>query len=151
MVSTKVTVAHGLRYDYLTDTFGQEKVRLYADANRMALEEMATRVGEHNIDCDFTRAAAYTYAPSAKKQQKVENGWTQRSGSDSTLHTSRPFRHPWTWRRPSGTTTRSTNIQLTRPRCRFWRGRLRCSGGHYSARSKTGGSSPSLLPSSFGK
>ncbi|WP_424016356.1 FAD-dependent oxidoreductase (plasmid) [Halorientalis pallida] len=70
--TAKVTVAHGLRYDYLASAFGERKARLYADANRTALEEMATRVDRANIDCQFTRASAYTYVPTEQKRQQVE-------------------------------------------------------------------------------
>lgn len=56
----------------MVETFGEEKARLYADANQTALEEMASRVDDQNIDCNFTRAAAYTYVPSSEKQEKVE-------------------------------------------------------------------------------
>lgn len=56
----------------MVETFGEKKARLYADANETALEEMASRVDDQNIDCNFTRAAAYTYVPSSEKQEKVE-------------------------------------------------------------------------------
>lgn len=69
--TAKVTVAHGRRYDYHTNTFGEEKARLYADANRTALEEMAPRVSDQNMDCDFTHAAAYTYAPSSRGNRRL--------------------------------------------------------------------------------
>lgn len=70
--TAKVTVGHGLRYHTLLDLFGEEKARLYADANRTALNEMASRVREQDIDCDFTRASAYSYAPTDEQQGDVE-------------------------------------------------------------------------------
>lgn len=70
--SAKVTVAHGLRYDYLRKTFGEERARLYADANRTALEEVADRYGAADVDCGFRRVPAYTYVPSRKKRRNVE-------------------------------------------------------------------------------
>lgn len=90
--TAKVTVAHGLRYDYLIDTFGEEKARRYADANRTALEDMAMRVDAQNIDCDFTRAAAYTYVPSDEKREEVENevDAARRLGLDPSFETDVP-------------------------------------------------------------
>lgn len=70
--TAKVTVAHGLKYDYLLDTFGEQKARLYADANRTALETVADRVRDQDIDCEFSRAAAYTYAPTDDRRADVE-------------------------------------------------------------------------------
>lgn len=85
--TAKVTVAHGLIYDYLINTFGEEKARLYADANRTALDEMASRVNDQNIDCEFTRASAYTYVPTSKKREKVEKevDASRRLGLDTTF------------------------------------------------------------------
>ena len=90
--TAKVTVAHGLRYDYLLDTFGEKRARLYADANRSALDEMASRVDDQNIDCDFIRASAYTYVPTSKKQEKVkkEVDAAQRLGLDASYVTDVP-------------------------------------------------------------
>ncbi len=70
--TAKVTVAHGLRYQYLIDAFGERKARLYADANRTALEEVTRRVSREGIDCEFTPAAAYTYAPSEDKRKTMQ-------------------------------------------------------------------------------
>lgn len=85
--TAKVTVAHGLRYRYLLDTFGEEKARLYADANRAALDEMAARVDDQDIDCEFTRASAYTYVPTSKKRGEVEKevDAAQRLGLDASF------------------------------------------------------------------
>lgn len=90
--TAKVTVAHGLRYDYLVNTFGKEKARLYADANRTALEEMAARVDEGDVDCDFTRASAYTYVESDEKREKVKDEVeaAQTLGLDASFETDVP-------------------------------------------------------------
>lgn len=55
----KVTTQHGLIYSELVRRHGREKAQLYADANRAGLELIAALAGE--IDCEFTRAAAYVY------------------------------------------------------------------------------------------
>ncbi|WP_255152815.1 FAD-dependent oxidoreductase [Halorarius halobius] len=83
--AAKVTVAHGLRYNYLIDTFGEEKAKLYADANRTALEEVSSRVADQSIDCAFRRAPAYSYVPPGDDTQQIEDEVTaaRRLGLDA--------------------------------------------------------------------
>jgi glycine/D-amino acid oxidase-like deaminating enzyme/nitrite reductase/ring-hydroxylating ferredoxin subunit len=59
--TAKLTAQHGLIYDHLVSTFGEEKAQQYADANQAAIEAVADRVGRHGIECNFRRASAYTY------------------------------------------------------------------------------------------
>jgi len=61
--TAKVTALHGLIYDYLTENVGEEQARLYAEANESAIDDVEETVAEHDIDCDFERAPAYTYTP----------------------------------------------------------------------------------------
>ena len=51
-----------------------ETARLYAEANQAAVELVANRVKQYNIDCDFLRAAAYTYTTDAQEVQKIRGG-----------------------------------------------------------------------------
>ncbi|WP_254766123.1 FAD-dependent oxidoreductase [Salinilacihabitans rarus] len=62
--TAKLTSQHGLIYDDLRSTFGEEKARQYAAANEAAIDEVERRVAEQGIDCDFERTSAYTYAES---------------------------------------------------------------------------------------
>lgn len=71
--TAKVTSAHGLIYKYLIDEFGRKKAQIYADANQAALGKMAGLVKELNIDCDFQRMPAYTYAPSKDQDAKIDD------------------------------------------------------------------------------
>ncbi len=71
--TAKVTSAHGLVYKYLIDHFGKEKAQIYADANQEALIKIADLVKELNIDCDFQKMPAYTYAPSVDQNKKIED------------------------------------------------------------------------------
>lgn len=84
--AAKVTVAHGLRYSSLLDTFGEAKARLYADANRTALEEVSSRVADENIDCAFRRAPAYSYVPPGDDTQQIKDEVTavRRLGLEAT-------------------------------------------------------------------
>src|SRR5215203_3500233 len=58
--TAKVTSLHGLVYHSLLEELGEERARLYADANQAAIARVAAFVEEDGIDCDFRRAAAYT-------------------------------------------------------------------------------------------
>jgi glycine/D-amino acid oxidase-like deaminating enzyme/nitrite reductase/ring-hydroxylating ferredoxin subunit len=70
--TAKITSLHGLIYDYLTSQFGEDKARLYAEAQQAAIERIASLVREHGIDCDFRRADAYTYAEREEDVGKVK-------------------------------------------------------------------------------
>jgi len=59
--TAKVTSLHGLIYDDLIEQFGVEKARQYAEANQAAIADIAYTVSSRDIDCEFTRAPAYTY------------------------------------------------------------------------------------------
>ncbi|WP_132058336.1 FAD-dependent oxidoreductase [Halorussus amylolyticus] len=70
--TAKVTAQHGLRYADLLDQHGRGAARDYADANSAAIEEVARRVEDHDIDCDFERLPAYTYAADEDQREQVE-------------------------------------------------------------------------------
>ncbi len=59
--TAKITSQHGLIYAKLISTVGEEKARLYAEANEAALRLIAGLVEEHQIDCNFRRESAYVY------------------------------------------------------------------------------------------
>lgn len=59
--TAKLTSLHGRIYHDLLQEAGKEQAQQYADANQAAIEQVAALVKEHAIDCDFRRAAAYTY------------------------------------------------------------------------------------------
>lgn len=62
--TAKLTSQHGLIYDELIDTLGEEAARQYAAANEAAIDEIETRVDELEIDADVVRTPAYTYTHS---------------------------------------------------------------------------------------
>lgn len=70
--TAKVTSLHNLIYDYLIEHFGEEKARAYADANQVAIEQIATFVHDKQIDCDFIRTSAYTYTESEEDVDKIK-------------------------------------------------------------------------------
>ncbi|WP_135828527.1 FAD-dependent oxidoreductase [Halorussus halobius] len=59
--TAKVTAQHGLVYDSLVEQRGRETTRAYAEANAAAIAEIASRVDERDVDCDFQRLPAYAY------------------------------------------------------------------------------------------
>jgi glycine/D-amino acid oxidase-like deaminating enzyme len=59
--TAKVTSQHSLLYQEIAKTFGEEKSRLYGEANEQAKELIAEIVAAHSIDCDFRRLDAYVY------------------------------------------------------------------------------------------
>lgn len=69
--SGKITSQHLLIYKYLIDKFGFELAKQYGDANQEAIETIAELIKEYNIDCDFLRKNAFTYAESEEKLQKI--------------------------------------------------------------------------------
>ncbi len=69
--TAKVTSLHGLVYDRLRETLETDAARQYGEANEAAIDEIADRVAESDIDCGFRRLPAYTYAPSQEDRPDV--------------------------------------------------------------------------------
>ncbi|MDL5361011.1 FAD-dependent oxidoreductase [Halalkalicoccus sp. NIPERK01] len=69
--TAKVTSQHGLKYDHLLDTVGEERARQYAEANQDALEEVAER--SEGFDAEFERAPAYVYADDSDGRRQVRD------------------------------------------------------------------------------
>lgn len=72
LTTAKVSSQHGLIYDRLSSTQGDEHARTYGEANEAALAWIAQRIAAHDIECDFRRRPAYTYVTSASKRSDVE-------------------------------------------------------------------------------
>ena len=58
--TAKITSQHGLIYDKLLTSFGEEKAKLYLQANQEALNKYRELC--QNIDCDFEDKDAYVYS-----------------------------------------------------------------------------------------
>jgi len=59
--TAKITSLHGLKYDSLTKSHGEDAARAYGEANQAGLEQIASLVAAHGIECDFSRRDAFTY------------------------------------------------------------------------------------------
>ncbi|NHN47430.1 FAD-dependent oxidoreductase [Halostella sp. JP-L12] len=69
--TAKVTSQHGLIYDHVRSAFDVETARAYAAANEAAIEDIADRIEDRGIDCDFRRQSAYTYVTSRENRRAV--------------------------------------------------------------------------------
>jgi glycine/D-amino acid oxidase-like deaminating enzyme/nitrite reductase/ring-hydroxylating ferredoxin subunit len=70
--TAKVTALHGLIYRHLVTTFGEERARLYAEANSSAIERIDALRGRLGIHCDYRRADAFTFSASPERAQEFE-------------------------------------------------------------------------------
>ncbi|WP_214802602.1 FAD-dependent oxidoreductase [Exiguobacterium sp. ERU656] len=66
--TAKVSSQHGLIYDQLIQTIGQEKARLYFQANEEAIEFLREQVERLGIDCELETQDAYLYVASSKEK-----------------------------------------------------------------------------------
>ena len=66
--TAKITISHGLIYDKMIRRFGEDKARLYAEAQRDAAAEYARLCS--NIDCDYEARDNYVY--SLNDRRKIE-------------------------------------------------------------------------------
>ena len=68
--TAKITFQHGMIYDKLINSLGDEKAKLFLEAQRDALEEYATLC--QNIDCDFKRSASVVYSLDNREKAEKE-------------------------------------------------------------------------------
>jgi glycine/D-amino acid oxidase-like deaminating enzyme/nitrite reductase/ring-hydroxylating ferredoxin subunit len=85
--TAKVSSLHGLTYARLESSLGADVARAYGEANEAGLAEIAARVEELAIDCDFRRKPNYTYTESERGASAVmkEVGAAKRAGLPATF------------------------------------------------------------------
>jgi glycine/D-amino acid oxidase-like deaminating enzyme/nitrite reductase/ring-hydroxylating ferredoxin subunit len=71
--TAKVTSLHGIQYQSVESSFGSDGARVYAEANEAGLERVAQFVDELDIDCDFRRKPAFTYAEDEADVGRIED------------------------------------------------------------------------------
>ena len=81
--TAKITLGHGLIYDKMIKRFGEDKARLYVDAQNKAIKEY-TKLCE-NIDCDFETRDNYVYSLNDRKKIEKEVAALNRIGVKSEL------------------------------------------------------------------
>ncbi len=60
----KITSQHHLIYHYLLNQFGEEKAKMYADANQWAVQEYIDLINNEGIACHLEEKSAYVYSHS---------------------------------------------------------------------------------------
>jgi glycine/D-amino acid oxidase-like deaminating enzyme/nitrite reductase/ring-hydroxylating ferredoxin subunit len=70
--TAKVSAQHGLIYDTLSSSFGEDGARAYAEAHLAAVDVVEALVREHGIDCDWERRAAYAYTEQEWQVSQIE-------------------------------------------------------------------------------
>lgn len=59
--TAKITAQHGMIFQKLIDTLGEDMARQYAQANLSAVYAYKAMIQDHHIDCDFEERSAYVY------------------------------------------------------------------------------------------
>lgn len=70
--TAKISALHSLVYDPLRRSHGAETARHYAASQQDAVDHLARTVAGLDIDCDFERAPAYTYAAGPASAGAIE-------------------------------------------------------------------------------
>ncbi|XBD02179.1 FAD-dependent oxidoreductase [Pseudalkalibacillus hwajinpoensis] len=71
--SAKITAQHDLIYDEFLNHFGQEKAKLYYEANNDALQFIKQTVDTLSISCSYSEEDAYLYASTEEYARKLSN------------------------------------------------------------------------------
>lgn len=71
--TAKITALHQLIYADLIKQIGEGNAQIYAESNQTAIEQIATWVENEQIDCDFSRQSAYTFAESQDTLDKIRD------------------------------------------------------------------------------
>jgi glycine/D-amino acid oxidase-like deaminating enzyme/nitrite reductase/ring-hydroxylating ferredoxin subunit len=70
--SAKLSSLHGLTYARLIATLGEERARLYGDANQAGIERVVSLAAELGIECDLRRKDNLTYTEVDEDVPRVE-------------------------------------------------------------------------------
>jgi len=81
--TAKITLGHGLIYDKLTKRFGEDRARLYAQAQSDAVKEYARLC--QDIDCDYETRCNYVYSLTERKNIEKEVAALNRLGVNAEL------------------------------------------------------------------
>jgi glycine/D-amino acid oxidase-like deaminating enzyme/nitrite reductase/ring-hydroxylating ferredoxin subunit len=70
--TAKLSSQHGLRYQTLERKFGEDKARLYAEAQETGIRRIAELAREHGIDADIEPMPAYVYTRDESYVEQIE-------------------------------------------------------------------------------
>lgn len=68
----KVTSQHGLFYNYLIESKGQEYAEKYLEANEQAINNVEKISKEEKIDCDFKRLNSYVFTRTEQDVKEIQ-------------------------------------------------------------------------------
>lgn len=71
--TAKITVNHGLIYDYLINSYGTKFAIKYFEANKQAISNIKEIIDNEKIDCDFEYQSNYIYTTDKSELKKIEN------------------------------------------------------------------------------
>jgi len=96
LTTAKVSSQHGMIYADLRGKFGADGARTYGQANQAALEWIARRVREDEIDCDFRRRSSWAYVSpdSPASQAEAEALAAKEAGLPASLDEDVPLPYP---------------------------------------------------------
>lgn len=96
LTTAKVSSQHGMIYSDLRDKFGADGARTYGQANQAALEWIARRVREDDIECDFRRRPSWAYLSpgSLAGQAEDEARAATQAGLPASLDDDVPLPYP---------------------------------------------------------
>ena len=69
----KVTSQHGLFYDYLIQSQGEEYAAEYLEVNEQAIKNIEKIAKEEKIDCDFKKEKAFVFTRTDEDVQKIKD------------------------------------------------------------------------------
>jgi glycine/D-amino acid oxidase-like deaminating enzyme/nitrite reductase/ring-hydroxylating ferredoxin subunit len=70
--TAKITSQHGLIYQALERSFGEEAAQAYGAANEAGIAQILRLIGEIGIECDLERKPAYVYSRSGEQLAAIE-------------------------------------------------------------------------------
>jgi glycine/D-amino acid oxidase-like deaminating enzyme/nitrite reductase/ring-hydroxylating ferredoxin subunit len=70
--TAKVSSGHGLHYDQLQSSFGEDGARAYGQANEAAIAQIGRWIDELAIDCDWRRKPHYVYSVEQSQRSTIE-------------------------------------------------------------------------------
>lgn len=70
--TAKITTQHGIIYDQLMKTFGEEAAWAYYDANEQAAQWLRTYIQENDVDCALQKETAYIYATTDEGAERLK-------------------------------------------------------------------------------
>jgi len=73
--TAKITAQHDIIYDEWIQHIGEERSRLYYEANMEALAFIRRQVESHRIDCDLQPEDSYIYTTSDANIKKLDREW----------------------------------------------------------------------------